>query len=110
MNTEQLIVKKGRAVKTVSEITEILQKYGLSKSEHVTRRLIREGRIKGHFAEGPTDKRSGYVVLEKDVRKYIVQEIPAMKDIFEVLENLNDQENKAKKTTQKTTENAKAGE
>lgn len=82
-----VVSKNGRAKKTVSETTEILGQYGLSSSDNVTRRLIREGSIKATPAGvNAKDKRSGYDILERDIYKYIVSKIEAMAEIFPILE------------------------
>ena len=93
-----LVKKDGRAKKSVKETFKILEQYGLSSSENVTRRLIREKQLRATpLGETENDKRSGYVVFERDIYKFIIERIPVMKDIFASLEKLESIENKNKK-------------
>lgn len=93
-----LVKKDGRAKKSVKETFEIIEQYGLATSENVTRRLIREGKIKATpLGKTENDKRSGYVIYERDIYKFITDSIPVMKDIFAKLERLESIEVKNKK-------------
>lgn len=84
-----ILRNNGRAKFSIEEATKTLKSFGLSTSENVTRRLVREEKLKATLkGKNENDKRSGYVILEKDIYKYVVSQIPAMKEIFAKLEEL----------------------
>lgn len=86
----------------LESVSSILVNFGLAKNRRIAQRWVRENRIKAEWLSGEDDRRAGKIVRESEIFKTITNEIPALKVLFNAVDELQKENDELKKQIEKS--------
>ncbi|MDZ4508198.1 hypothetical protein ORM40_26365 [Bacillus cereus] len=96
-NRDIFLKRTSNMAHDLESVSSILVNFGLAKNRRIAQRWVRENRIKAEWLNAEDDRRAGKIVRESEIFKTITTEIPALKVMFNAIEELQKENDELKK-------------